>query len=680
MKTFIKRASLSVIALISLATHAQIDYANETYAADDEFTTIGTMVHVDSKEVPSITSHVYFGKDNGVKRSQLKRPIIILEGFDLTNETGRDDIYERLIINKKEVNQIDFAQVLINKGYDIIIVDYGNGKDFIQNNASCIENLINHVNTNKVGLNKTVLLGASMGGIVAKYALLSMENKNIDHQVSCYISFDSPHQGANIPFGVQRFLAFFSRYDNTASDNYEGLTSFAAKQLLINHQSASDNYIHIKERENQCSSYNPFCEDHYVTEKVFIVKEHEYRTQLRNELIALGNYPTLNNIRNVAISNGSSFGGYLSSQKGENDNYLGTNTRIIEWDNNSWDETVPIKSYVWSVPDYSLPNDYYQVFHGFYDSPGSDEIEHNDFLYRGINFDNAQGGYYNATGKIEGKKEAFDILTLGTAYSDYPNHSFIPTTSSIDLLSNNGVGQTLIDPSISFDKESFCSNIPFDDVYLKNGISNDEHVTFTEDIQAFILKQLDIVDNDIININDIHYSDMFNTESTNFPIEIAGEVNNQNTYFTTIASGGYVIESSEYVSIKPGAVLSIGGDVKIKDKTICALNGKVVKRSFENENENSLEALKEKLQNENIEIDNFDLKVFPNPTSGFTTLYFNNQEEKEVQIRDLFGKLIDQYSLTESEMIIDLNNQPPGVYIVNVFENELVYSKKVIKK
>lgn len=48
-----------------------------------------------------------------------------------------------------------------------------------------------------------VVLGQSMGGVIARYALKDMENNSINHQTRLYISDDAPHLGANVPQGFQ---------------------------------------------------------------------------------------------------------------------------------------------------------------------------------------------------------------------------------------------------------------------------------------------------------------------------------------------------------------------------------------------------------------------------------------------------------------------------------------------
>ena len=59
-------------------------------------------------------------------------------------------------------------------------------------------------------MQQNVVLGISMGGLVARYALRDMEVNGITHDTRLNISLDSPHQGANIPVGFQAMVSHLS--------------------------------------------------------------------------------------------------------------------------------------------------------------------------------------------------------------------------------------------------------------------------------------------------------------------------------------------------------------------------------------------------------------------------------------------------------------------------------------
>jgi hypothetical protein len=91
----------------------------------------------------------------------------------------------------------------ISASYDIIYLDYEDGVDDIFRNARLLEQAIDIVNARKIGNEPNIVFCDSMGGLVARYALRSMELKGKDHQTRKFISMDSPHKGANVPVGFQ---------------------------------------------------------------------------------------------------------------------------------------------------------------------------------------------------------------------------------------------------------------------------------------------------------------------------------------------------------------------------------------------------------------------------------------------------------------------------------------------
>ena len=49
-----------------------------------------------------------------------------------------------------------------------------------------------------------------MGGLVARYGLNYMESIGLDHETRLYVSFDSPHAGANVPIGFQHMFNYLA--------------------------------------------------------------------------------------------------------------------------------------------------------------------------------------------------------------------------------------------------------------------------------------------------------------------------------------------------------------------------------------------------------------------------------------------------------------------------------------
>jgi hypothetical protein len=138
----------------------------------------------------------------------ITNPLIVAEGFEsglLGNENplGDNDI-TNFRDNARTVS-IDLRNEIDN--FDIIYINWDNGRDDIRRNALLLEDIITWINSIKTTTNQNVVLGQSMGGLIARYALVDMEqDSSQDHDTRLYISHDAPHQGANIPISIQ-FLA-----------------------------------------------------------------------------------------------------------------------------------------------------------------------------------------------------------------------------------------------------------------------------------------------------------------------------------------------------------------------------------------------------------------------------------------------------------------------------------------
>ncbi|MGK0285647.1 MAG: hypothetical protein ACI9GM_000687 [Salibacteraceae bacterium] len=199
-----------------------------------------------------------------VDKSKLRRPVIICDGFDPGNQRDyfstnkpydedrlyRDTDYRGLyqLINGDPSPwysgqpSANLITKLRNDGYDIVVVNFLNGAGDIIENAGTdgLRGFLNDViNGSTYRDNKTeeaVLIGPSMGGIITRLALISMQEADPveDPYVKMWISFDSPQKGASIPVGVQQTIKFFTNVTNDDSP-LDALKTTAAKQMLLRH-------------------------------------------------------------------------------------------------------------------------------------------------------------------------------------------------------------------------------------------------------------------------------------------------------------------------------------------------------------------------------------------------------------------------------------------------------------
>tara|TARA_B110000090_G_C13392622_1_gene450004 strand:- start:36 stop:4031 length:3996 start_codon:yes stop_codon:yes gene_type:complete len=222
----------------------------------------------------AIGDYSLYSNNNDTTLSQVDKPIIIAEGWDPIDQIDEDDIIR--LFNEFETNTL--AQSLLDEGYDIIILNYRDGADYIQKNAGLLRTLIELINANKTGSNESTVVGISMGGIVARLALREMELDNVDHECGLYVSYDAPQKGANLPLG---YLALIRQHDAGGGVTRDVIERPATKQLLNRFESVATDMQLTGNNNNEADALH---------------------TQLYNRLDEIG-LPA--DCRNIAVANGT---------------------------------------------------------------------------------------------------------------------------------------------------------------------------------------------------------------------------------------------------------------------------------------------------------------------------------------------------------------------------------------
>jgi hypothetical protein len=237
--------------------------ASYTYKSPDETGSIAVSTPNGSA---AINMHTMYAPSNYQRK--LKKPLIFVEGIDFPKEIVHDmagkaarvgnfgwDTFITGMVDDPESSDNatfaklpDFVNQMLAQGYDIVFCDFQDGTALIENNGRALIAVIELVNRRKKeGLSSkqtcytNTLVGASMGGQVARWALKTMENENIDHDCGLYYSMDSPHKGANIPLALQAFVRFNATNgpeDGTKKEMrnlWNDLNLPAAKQLIAFH-------------------------------------------------------------------------------------------------------------------------------------------------------------------------------------------------------------------------------------------------------------------------------------------------------------------------------------------------------------------------------------------------------------------------------------------------------------
>lgn len=419
----------------------------------------------------------------------LDKPIIVVDGFDPGDSRDIAGLYSLLDFTGSSGSQ-NLADLVRAEGFDVIILNFpvyvraadgatvDGGTDFIERNAMLLVELLDIINTAKADNNpeQNVIIGPSMGGLISRYALNYMEANMLDADTRLYMSFDSPHHGANVPIGLQHQLNFLA-YNGTQPiaevqpliDSF--LKSPAARQLLVDHFEA-----HLQ-------SGSPVNFDPTLT----LPEAHPFRTQFENNINSfnLSGFPE--NTRNVAIINGSGIGSSYfamgSSGPTVTNSYSVINTSF-NVPAGSFTATVDVEiNFTPAANITSIVSDIGISIFGF-EVEGS-EASSQSFSYSdGV--DSAPGGLFDLAA-LTG-----DIASGGGTAADFVNalqidkFSFIPSVSALAL----EITDDEIDwhHDINLAGRGTTNITPFDNTFLPD--DNEPHVQLTEANVNFALIEI----------------------------------------------------------------------------------------------------------------------------------------------------------------------------------------------
>jgi len=148
--------------------------------------------------------------------TQLVKPFIVVEGYNTTaiaphlvGVNNRNNDVEGFLKEIDRSAPFDFNDQLDLAHYDIVYIDFNEGTDDIRRNAALFQRVVQWVNTHKTldpttnTIQQNVVMGESMGGLVARYGLARMVRAGQAHDTRLLVLHDSPQRGANNPLGVQ---------------------------------------------------------------------------------------------------------------------------------------------------------------------------------------------------------------------------------------------------------------------------------------------------------------------------------------------------------------------------------------------------------------------------------------------------------------------------------------------
>ncbi|MDD3643860.1 MAG: FlgD immunoglobulin-like domain containing protein [Candidatus Krumholzibacteria bacterium] len=315
------------------------------------------------------------------------------------------------------------------------MLNFLDSTDYIQRNSFVVVELLSLIQEMIPPSRDIALLGASMGGLCCRYALAYMEHGGLAHRVRTFVSYDSPHRGADIPLGVQYWVLFFAGQSAAAEEMLAGLESPAARQMLE---------YHFTDPPGTTGASDPL-----------------YGV-LQAELAALGGYPS--GLRMVAFANGS---GHAAGQG------FGAGAQLILYEYSSL--LVDIVGNVWAVPDQANQ----MIFDGLIDMIWPLPDEAMTVWVQGTRpLDNAPGGSRPSMAQMDSTEAPYgDIIAL------HERHCFIPTVSALDLATDDLFHDVAADPAV-------MALTPFDTIYWAP--VNEAHVFISPEYADLLLAEVGI--------------------------------------------------------------------------------------------------------------------------------------------------------------------------------------------
>ena len=177
--------------------------------------------------------------DNSPFGIYLERPFLIIDGINL------DPVEKKTLSDlNSEVQQVGLPNILKNLGYTPILVQFTETvRTSLQQNSKVLSQLLAFLNNNKYipfpGAKEDgfVVMGISQGGVLGRYGayLYDLQRSKNDAPIRLFSSLDSPHQGAVMPKGLFKTVAFWSiEGGSSAAEMFKDvLLSKGAADLLL---------------------------------------------------------------------------------------------------------------------------------------------------------------------------------------------------------------------------------------------------------------------------------------------------------------------------------------------------------------------------------------------------------------------------------------------------------------
>lgn len=620
----------------------------------------------------------------------IRKPYLIVSGFDPTDKNRLVDKSNKVNLYRVS-NKNGYLDTLRNNGYDIIIYRSDNSTESIIPNAMNLVSFIQKINKEKTSDNELIIAGASMGGLVVRYALTYMEYNKIDHQTKLFISVDSPQEGANVPLGIQFMIKYLNEdlldvIGGLKKAENDMLNSDAAQEMLIYHHKGTSGGT------AKCSNL---------------------RTEFVSEMNRIGNFPQ--QCRTIGLSMGSGSGVGQGFYAGDLLMEKDPKMSILV------PELTPTPRATWEFSVYAVPNKTSKKIYTesvklktcinflgkTYCSDGSTIASRNVSVNNTVSIDNAPGSIQNFhnTGAFKGQGDilGLDYLDLldFVATLDYDSHpdNFIPSYSSLGLGSLASTPNTNLksylqhkEGVVKINDNQYVNTKGqevslFDVLYIENKnldhIYDDDKVgVFTKDMISFMTEET--------SPSTIYVEDETISDGHRKGIEARDEVfigndvdmNQYNNGDVVMKSGSKtLVLAGNKIVIEPGTRIEKGASFSAKTSPFIFCDGNntnyVKSAELSVDEDESIEGQPEMVQL--LTHYSEPVIMYPNPVAD-ELIISSNKTDNIVTIYNISGKKVLHQKFNKN-VELQVSDLPEGMYLVKVKQgNGNIVTKQIIKQ
>lgn len=263
---------------------------------------------------PFMSLRMYPGKNANYGDTQLTRDFVIIVS-PLDSEgllSSKDILFGDPGSSLPYVNQESLIDRILDSGRDVLVFNFQlQSTEKIQDSAAVFSTALNWLNGRRAMGTKATVIGLSMGGLIARYALTNMEHEgHVDHDIQQFITYDTPHEGAFIPLTIQQIPKLLGKGFKSGKKKLKLFNTFTLGLANFS-EDYRDGLAKLRDASTSAEGISLSYFDTPSSKQALLYHhsvngEHSLRNEFKQDLLSIGDMPE--DSINIAIANGRADG------------------------------------------------------------------------------------------------------------------------------------------------------------------------------------------------------------------------------------------------------------------------------------------------------------------------------------------------------------------------------------